>query len=387
MYEIYSHGGIIMKKKKVIIGLFSVLCIATVILLCFSMLKKDESSVTGNMRSESYVGGVIYQQSAEVAALYKQTFELAKLQLDKRIAENGGTGENLAIVTDIDATLIDDSGYFAGALTDSKGRKAMGKDPWNNKDWCGYYTSEASDVSKAVPGAVEFVNYARSRGVKIYFITNRPYYELDLTVKQLYHEGLLDEKTVKAYSGLEADNGSLQKIYADDELEAFAQRVNDETEFIIGDGYFTLKNDYTVQVQGTAYSSDKAERRSNVAKKLGDNGKVVLYMGDSINDMISADEYKYTTYSEDESKQFDRKNGNAARSEAVMNELWKDKWGTEFIVMPNSAYGDWQKATWFKKDVDEQGEADAIRQQFSEHSYLNSKVWYDGVSPIDNNIE
>lgn len=232
----------------------------------FFCVKKDESSVTGNMRSESYVGGVIYQQLAEVAALYKQTFELAKLQLDKRIAENGGTGENLAIVTDIDATLIDDSGYFAGALTDSKGRKAMGKDSWNNKDWCGYYTSEASDVSKAVPGAVEFVNYARSQGVKIYFITNRPYYELDLTVKQLYHERLLDEETVKAYSGLEADNGSLQNI--------------------------------------------------------------------------SADEYKYTSYSEDESKQFDRKNGNAVRSEAVMNELWKDKWGTEFIVMPNSAYGD-----------------------------------------------
>lgn len=376
-----------MKKKHIIIHIISVLCIVALLLVCFFMPRTDKTSVTGNMRSESYVGGVIYQQSAEVAALYKQTFQLARIQLDNRIAQNGGTGEGLAIVTDIDATLIDDSGYFAGALTDADGRKDMGKDPWNNKDWCGYYTSEASDVSKAVPGAVDFVSYARSQGVKIYFITNRPYYELDLTVKQLYHEGFIDEETVKAYSGLEADNGALQKIYADDELEAFAKRVNDETEFAMDDGYFTLKDDYTIQVQGTAYSSDKAERRSNVAKQIGDKGAIVLYMGDSINDMISYDEYKYTDYSEDESSQFDRTKGNTARSEAVMNDLWKDKWGTEFIVMPNSAYGDWQKATWFKQSVDEEGEAEAIRNQLSEHSYLNSGTWYNGVSPIDNSVE
>lgn len=376
-----------MKRKHIIIHIVSLLCIITLIAVCYFMPRVEKASVTGNMRSESYVGGVIYQQSAEVAALYKQTFQLAKNQLDKKIAENVGTGKSLAIVTDIDATLIDDSGYFSGVLTDAAGRKKSGKDPWNNKDWCGYYTSEASDVSKAVPGAVDFVKYAREQGVKIYFITNRPYYELDLTVKQLYHEGLLDEETLKAYSGLEADNGSLQKIYADDELEAFAKMVNDETDFTMGEGYFTLKNDYTIQVQGTAYSSDKAERRSNVAKAMGDNGAIVLYMGDSINDMISYDEYKYTDYSEDESSQFDRTKGNSSRSEAVMNDLWKDKWGTEFIIMPNSAYGDWQKATWYKQSVDENGEADAIRNQLSEHSYLNSGTWYDGVSPVDNSVE
>ncbi|MCQ2474971.1 MAG: hypothetical protein MJ173_03595 [Clostridia bacterium] len=376
-----------MKRKHIIIHIVSLLCIITLIAVCYFMPRVEKASVTGNMRSESYVGGVIYQQSAEVAALYKQTFQLAKNQLDKKIAENVGTGKSLAIVTDIDATLIDDSGYFSGVLTDAEGRKKSGKDPWNNKDWCGYYTSEASDVSKAVPGAVDFVKYAREQGVKIYFITNRPYYELDLTVKQLYHEGLLDEETLKAYSGLEADNGSLQKIYADDELEAFAKMVNDETDFTMGEGYFTLKNDYTIQVQGTAYSSDKAERRSNVAKAMGDNGAIVLYMGDSINDMISYDEYKYTDYSEDESSQFDRTKGNSSRSEAVMNDLWKDKWGTEFIIMPNSAYGDWQKATWYKQSVDENGEADAIRNQLSEHSYLNSGTWYDGVSPVDNSVE
>lgn len=376
-----------MKRKHIIIHIVSLLCIITLIAVCYFMPRVEKASVTGNMRSESYVGGVIYQQSAEVAALYKQTFQLAKNQLDKKIAENVGTGKSLAIVTDIDATLIDDSGYFSGVLTDAEGRKKSGKDPWNNKDWCGYYTSEASDVSKAVPGAVDFVKYAREQGVKIYFITNRPYYELDLTVKQLYHEGLIDEETLKAYSGLEADNGSLQKIYADDELEAFAKMVNDETDFTMGEGYFTLKNDYTIQVQGTAYSSDKAERRSNVAKAMGDNGAIVLYMGDSINDMISYDEYKYTDYSEDESSQFDRTKGNSSRSEAVMNDLWKDKWGTEFIIMPNSAYGDWQKATWYKQSVDENGEADAIRNQLSEHSYLNSGTWYDGVSPVDNSVE
>ena len=378
-----------MKRKNIVIILIAVLCIVAVFLSYFSMAKTDNTSVTGNMRSESYVGGVVYQQSAEVAALYKQTFELARLQLDRQIEQNGSDGKNLAIVTDIDATLIDDSGYFAGALTDSEGRKDQGKAPWNNEDWCGYYTSAASESSKAVPGAVDFINYARQQGVQIYFITNRPYYELDLTVHQLYREGFIDEQTLKAYSsGLEADGGALQAYYTDSEqLQDFMKKVNAESDFEMGDGFFTLKNDYTIQVQGTSFSSDKAERRNNVVEQLGENGKVVLYLGDSINDMVSPDEYKYTDYSESESSQFNRNNGNAARSEAVMNEIWKDKWGTQFIVMPNSAYGDWQKATWFKKDVDEQGEADAIREQFSQNSYLNSNIWYKGVSPIDSDIE
>lgn len=377
-----------MKKKHIIIHSVAALCIVAIIVLCFTAPRKDKASVTGSIRSESYVGGVIYQQSAEVAALYKQTFELARIQLDKKIAENAESGKTLAIVTDIDATLIDDSGYFAGALTDSEGRKKAGKDAWNNKDWCGYYLSAASESSKAVPGAVEFINYARQKGVQIYFITNRPFYELDLTVNQLYKEGFIDKETLNKYAGLNADNGALQKYTTDEkELESLMKKVNSETDFAMGEGYFTLKNDYTVQVQGTSFSSDKAERRNNVVKKLGDKGIVALYMGDSINDMISADEYKYTDYSEDESTQFDRKKGNTARSEAVMNDLWKEKWGTEFIVMPNSAYGDWQKATWFKNDVDEQGEADAIKDQLSKYSYLNADKWYDGVSPVGNDVE
>lgn len=375
-----------MEKKQIISYAISALCVIALLLTVY-FNRDDKTSVTGNMRGESYVGGVIYQQSAEVAALYKQAFELARIQLDKRIEENGGTGKNLAIVTDIDATLIDDSGYIAGALIDFEGRNKMGKEPWNNKDWCGYYSSEATEATKAVPGAVDFVNYARSKGVKIYFITNRPYYELDLTVKQLYHEGLIDENTVKAYAGLETEDGYMQKIYSEDELESFAEKINNETDFTMGEGYFTLKDDYTIQVQGTAYSSDKAERRSNVVKQIGEEGTIVLYMGDSINDYVSANEYKYTDYSEDESSQFDRTKGNVARSEAVLNELWKDKWGTEFIVMPNSAYGDWQKATWFKQSVDEKGEAEAIKNQLSDSSYLNSNTWYEGVSPIDNSVE
>ncbi|MCQ2485881.1 MAG: hypothetical protein MJ168_11190 [Clostridia bacterium] len=350
-------------------------------------MKKNRNSVTGYMRSESYVGGVMYQQSAEVAVLYRQSFELARLKLDRHLEENRSSGKNLAIVTDIDATLIDDSGYFSGVLTNAHGRAEEGKAPWNNKDWCGYYKSAASESSKALPGAVEFINYARQQGVQVFFITNRPYYELDLTVHQLYKEGFIDEKILNEYSGLAADGVNLQRQFTGDELQRFKQKVNSETEFELGDNYFSLKNDYTVQVQGANPSIDKAERRNNVAKKLGENGVVVMYLGDSLNDMISVDEYKYTDYSQDESNQFDRKLGNAARNEAVMNEPWRDKWGTEFIIMPNSVYGDWQKATWFQKDVDEKSEMNAIRNQLLKHSYLNSKVWYNGASPTGNDVK
>ena len=363
----------------------------------------DNNSVTGNYRAESYISGVLYQESAEVAAQYKQVFELAKIRLDEAIKNNKGTGKGLAIVTDIDATLMDDSCYFAGALTDTKGRAALGLEPWNNDDWCGYYAAVATDQDIAVPGAVEFINYAYSKGVEIYYITNRPYYELDLTVQQLKHANFAVDDIVKDYAALADKDNRLQEYHywADatlpdgsdynKEVLDYKAEVIDNSDFEMQTGSFSLKGDYRVQVQGSEFSSDKAARRANVANKVAaEGGKIIMYMGDSINDMISKNEYKHNPgagYTQEQSIQFDRSVGNEARTAAVMNDTWKDKWGTEFIVMPNSAYGDWQKATWNKKSISRTEQNAYTAAQLARHSYLNAYTWYTGPSPIGPEIQ
>lgn len=357
--------------------------------------EKDNPSVTGNYRTESYISGVLYQESAEVAAQYEQAFALAKDRLDAQIAKNSGSGEGLAVVTDIDATLLDDSCYFAGALLDENRDTS-----WNNSDWFGYYAAIGSEQDKATPGAIDFIQYAYSKGVEVYYITNRPFYELDLTCQQLIHAGFFTSDDPSLQAVLTKKEDQLKKDYLDnlnkdnqkdlslpedndydyDATKKLAEEINaGDSGLEMTEGYFTCKDDPIVQVQGYDYSSDKAARRDNAAAAIAEKytgGKVVFSMGDSINDHVS----------DSESEDFSRKAGNDARTESVTKSEWKDKWGQTWIMMPNSAYGDWLKATWYKdKAKDDEEQCEYIRRQLQTHAYADT--WYTGPSPIGEKVQ
>ena len=47
----------------------------------------------------------------------------------------------------------------------------------------------ADQVSRAIPGAVEFTKYADSKGVKVFYITNRASHEKNATIKNLFELG------------------------------------------------------------------------------------------------------------------------------------------------------------------------------------------------------
>lgn len=100
------------------------------------------------------------QRSAEYQALCLQAYELATLRLDEALAKQGA--KPLAIVTDIDETIVDNS-------PNSVHQALKGEDytdaSWDQ--WC----DRAEAV--ALAGAVKFFNYADSRGVKVFYITNR----------------------------------------------------------------------------------------------------------------------------------------------------------------------------------------------------------------------
>lgn len=140
-------------------------------------------SVTGGWRAESYLNGIVYQESAEVAGLQYQAYQLAKIRLDERIAERdaGKYDKPIAIISDIDNTLASDANYMAGVVLD---------DPtWDNTHWDGYYYALANTSNVAIPGAVEFCQYAASKGVEVFYITNRLHDQEDLTVAQLQRLG------------------------------------------------------------------------------------------------------------------------------------------------------------------------------------------------------
>jgi len=116
------------------------------------------------------MGGVLYmQKAAEYRALCYQAFNIARLQLeadlDKKNVKRLPKAERKiprAIIVDIDETVLDNSPAQARGISTNT--------PYNSKDW---YAWSNMGKAKAVPGAVDFLNYAVSKGVKIFYISNR----------------------------------------------------------------------------------------------------------------------------------------------------------------------------------------------------------------------
>ncbi|GGK15483.1 5'-nucleotidase [Yeosuana aromativorans] len=118
------------------------------------------------------------QHAAEYKALCYQAFNVAKFQLDKVLSEGNNTGKPLAIVTDIDETIFDNSPYEAKLITDNV---EYSHDTW--VEW------EQLQKAKPIPGSLEFLNYAESKGVQVFYISNISKIQEDLTMEHLKNLG------------------------------------------------------------------------------------------------------------------------------------------------------------------------------------------------------
>ncbi len=100
------------------------------------------------------------QQSGEHRALCYQAYALARMLLDRDL-RNHRVRTRRALIVDLDETVWDTSTYEAANVKLSKGYP----EGWN--EWM------LSERATALPGAVEFLNYATSRGVRVFYVTNR----------------------------------------------------------------------------------------------------------------------------------------------------------------------------------------------------------------------
>ncbi len=125
------------------------------------------------------------QRSVEFKASALTAFALARVRLDQALADPNWTGapkeqagayQSLppAVILDIDETIFDNSGYQAWMVL-----KGTTFDP---KTWNAYVNTM---TSLPIPGALEFAQYADSKGVKVFYITNRVAEEEPATRKNL----------------------------------------------------------------------------------------------------------------------------------------------------------------------------------------------------------
>ena len=142
---------------------------------------------------------------------------------------------------------------------------------WNPASW-----KQWSDLSAAtaVPGAIAFLQYAKQKGATIFYVSNRSVSEVAATLINLKKLNLPD-----------ADTSHM---------------------------LFMLNE------------SSKETRRQTIMK----NYKVVMLMGDNLNDFTSA---------------FEGKN---IRDRFAETDKAKGEWGKKFIVLPNATYGEWENALY-----------------------------------------
>jgi acid phosphatase len=125
------------------------------------------------------------QSSVEFKANAIGMYKLAEVMLDRAIADKSWTAAPVeqtgdyqnkppAVMLDVDETVLDNSLYQAWMVRNDE--------HYGSKTWVPFVRSE---VSLAVPGSLAFINYANSKGVKVFYVSNRKAPQEDATRNNL----------------------------------------------------------------------------------------------------------------------------------------------------------------------------------------------------------
>ena len=118
---------------------------------------------------------VLWQQtSGEYRALCYQAFNIAQLRFDQYLSDENLKGKKLAIITDIDETVLDNSPFEVKLI--EKG------EPYTEQEWENWVNLASA---KAVPGATEFLKYVESKNVEIFYISNRETSAVAVTIANM----------------------------------------------------------------------------------------------------------------------------------------------------------------------------------------------------------
>lgn len=301
------------------------------------------ATYAANPAYEYLVGAAAWQMSAEAHALMIQGFHLAQLNLDQMAAmadsgengyhwaeENGRRklcfeGSQVAVVCDIDDTLVDGVHYTANIL----GRNGQ----WNNKAFTDFVLSEGCT---ALPGAVDFANHCVETGAALFYVTNR--YDQAYKVSEA------------GYAGQEGYQKADGTVIGSSTYDVFGKTMYDITMASMADLGFPINDPAAPNYSENAMLIVNDTKLNGSSKEwirqgITDGGvmntgertwesdaypetvdlsahHIALLLGDDLNDISQI-------FSDSE---------NAADRVALTLENM-DKWGAQWIVLPNAVYG------------------------------------------------
>ena len=155
------------------------------------ILAEDAKKDVRDLKEQNIMSVLFQQTAAERLAGSLQTFRSAKQALDNALADSSWSalpgqavyGKKPAIIVDVDETVLDNTAYEARMILDGT------KYPEGWVNW----GKEAAATE--VPGAKDFLNYAASKDVTIFYVTNRVVELKEATKKNLTKLGIPWDKT------------------------------------------------------------------------------------------------------------------------------------------------------------------------------------------------
>ena len=176
-----------MKLKRNIYTFVLLSCsVAATYFVTNSTAQQSTPMVHGTADTEYQAGATLYmQKAAEYRALAYQAYNIARWQFDadfdKKNVKKLPKAEQKkprALMVDIDETVLDNSPAQAYNIRNHLA--------FATKQW---YAWGEMRKAKAIPGAVDFLNYANSKGVKVFFASNRDEAQKQATIDNLKSVG------------------------------------------------------------------------------------------------------------------------------------------------------------------------------------------------------
>lgn len=225
------------------------------------------------------LGSNLYQQTAaEHRAVCLQTFQCAKMRLNEFLKSTKPEFSQPAVIMDLDETVLDNSSFQTYLLKN--------KLEYSDAEWARYEEQFAQDVT-LVPGARDFIEYARSEAVTVLFLSNR--------------SETFRDSTIAALTALKIGTPEISK---------------------------------QLFLKPRGGSSDKSARREQIAARFN----VVMLIGDNLRDFsesLAAPQLPEKPTADDARTAIQTRQSAADAANV--------HWGIDWFVLPNPAYGEWDR--------------------------------------------
>lgn len=231
------------------------------------------------------------QASTEYAAVTAGVYATATAALEEVAKTAAGRTHEMAVVLDIDETVLDNSRYQAQLVMDDATYEGGSWDEWI-----------ALRAAPAVPGVVDFVRRSQSLGFHVAFITNRTCRARPDTAEECPQK----PDTLVNLEEIGVDSGSTTLFLREERPSERCRALLSAAERADG-----------------KWSSDKTSRRACVSLDYD----IVMLFGDQLGD-----------FTEEE----DDASGESGRDVAAE---FGEHWGKSWFMLPNPTYGGWRPRT------------------------------------------